>query len=345
MHEAKVGFKMYLYNLMRILIFIGILFLNSSSFGQILPSFGGSRSGTTGMQFLKLGVDARSSGMSGNVVASVNDISSLWWNPAGLAALDTAKFHLMLAHTQYFANIPINALGFVKQHKGNVFGISIFSLNSGSMPVTTEFQPFGTGQSFSVNDMVLGLSYAKSLTRQFNFGVTGKYARENIAGLLNQNLVVDLGFQYDIGWQNTRFAVTISNFGINNKPTGNWVSTTLSGPITQSDFEQLGIPAVFRFGVAWDAVKKSDQILTATAQLNHPTDNKETFGLGLEYQWKGILYARTGYEFGIEEAFLPSFGTGLYFPRNFGKVKLDYGFNSRTRLGYVHRLTLQFALK
>jgi hypothetical protein len=326
---------------MRRIIFAFVLLICGSAQAQILPSFGGSRSGTTGMQFLKLGVDARSSGMSGNVVASTNDVASLWWNPAGIAQLDSSRLHVLAAHTQYFADIPVNALGIVKQRKGTYFGLSLFSLNTGQMPLTTEFQPFGTGQTFSVNDFVAGLTFAKSLTRQFNFGMTAKYARENIAGLTNQNFLVDLGFQYDIGWQNTRFAVTISNFGVNNQPTGTWTSTSLNGPLTQKDFEEMGVPAVFRFGIAWDAIRTDQQVLTATAQLNHPTDNKETFGLGAEYRFNQVLYARTGYEFGMDEAFVPSFGAGILIPRSFGKIRFDYGYQAKLRLGNVHRITLQ----
>jgi hypothetical protein len=42
---------------------------------QVLPAFGATRAGTTGMQFLKIGPDARSAGLSGNFVALVNDVS------------------------------------------------------------------------------------------------------------------------------------------------------------------------------------------------------------------------------------------------------------------------------
>ncbi len=103
----------------------------------------------------------------------------------------------------------------------------------------------------------------------------------------------------------------------------------------------MGVPAVFRFGIAWDAIRTDQQVLTATAQLNHPTDNKETFGLGAEYRFNQVLYARTGYEFGMDEAFVPSFGTGILIPRSFGKIRFDYGYQSKSRLGNVHRITLQ----
>ena len=60
------------------------MFANSllSSVAQILPTFGNSRSGTSGMQFLKVWPDARSGALGGAVTAIVNDPSAAYWNPA-----------------------------------------------------------------------------------------------------------------------------------------------------------------------------------------------------------------------------------------------------------------------
>ncbi|MBK8345544.1 MAG: hypothetical protein IPL12_21025 [Bacteroidetes bacterium] len=66
------------------------------------------------------------------------------------------------------------------------------------MDVTTEFLPFGTGQTFRATDLGIGLSLARELTDQFSFGVTAKYIREDLASVHNQNLIFDFGFQYDI---------------------------------------------------------------------------------------------------------------------------------------------------
>lgn len=39
-------------------------------------------------EFLNIGVDARSLGMSKSVVATSNDVNSMYWNPAGLVNLE-----------------------------------------------------------------------------------------------------------------------------------------------------------------------------------------------------------------------------------------------------------------
>ncbi len=44
-----------------------------------------SKSGTTAAQFLKIGVGARAIGMGGAFAATADDITAMYWNPAGLA--------------------------------------------------------------------------------------------------------------------------------------------------------------------------------------------------------------------------------------------------------------------
>ena len=330
---------------MQVRFLVVFLFLFSSQLqAQVLPAFGGSRSGTTGMQFLKIGVDARSAGLSGNYISVGNDLSAVFWNPAGITNLDTQRVHTLFGHTLYFSNVGISYGAIAKKYKESYFAFSLVSLNSGRMEVTTEFQPLGTGQYFTVNDITAGLTFAKKLTDNFSFGVTGKYARESIAGLVNHNGVIDFGFLYDIGFKNTRFGVTINNFGFNSSFKGSTQKQTLTGIDTASNFQEVSIPTVFRIGFAWDPIKTHRHTLTLNTQLNHPTDNNETIGFGAEYLFLGILYTRMGYEFGVDEYGLPAFGFGLKTQRNFGIMRIDYGYNNKARLGAVHRFTVGISL-
>ncbi|MFM7587300.1 MAG: PorV/PorQ family protein [Bacteroidota bacterium] len=313
---------------------------------QVLPAFGATRAGTTGMQFLKIGPDARSAGLSGNFVALVNDVSAVYWNPAGLALLDTQRYHFQMGQTQYWADIGISYLSAVRRFSGgSAIGLSVVGLNSGEMPVTTEFQPFGTGETFTANSSLVGLTYAQSLTDMFSFGISAKWARENLAGVVTQNLLTDFGFAYQIGLRNATLAVCVSNFGVNVRPDGSLQRLRLTGRDTLTEFEEISVPALFRVGLAFDVLNQESHRIRAAVQLNHPTDNRETLGLGGEYAYKKLLFARMGYELGVDEALLPSFGVGFVLPRRFGALRLDYGFNNKTRLGSVHRFTLGIALQ
>jgi long-subunit fatty acid transport protein len=294
---------------------------------------------------LKITPDARGAGLSGCMMAVSDDMSASYWNPAGLTQLDSNKVHLMVSQTQYTAASTLSfASAAYRLDKATVLGASILYFATPEMPVTTEFMPNGNGLTFRAFDVAAALTYSKILTSNFSFGITGKYIREQFAGVNAQNGALDFGFRYDIGKANTRFAVGMSNFGFSNDASGQIITETLSGKDTIVTFDKIAVPAVFRIGFAWDAIKNNLHMLTLAAQLNHPTDNNETYALGLEYQWHKMLFVRSGYSFAEDERGLPSFGFGLRFKRNFGMVQMDYGYQQKLLLGAMHRFGFMVSL-
>ncbi|MBC7383754.1 MAG: PorV/PorQ family protein [Bacteroidia bacterium] len=329
------------------LLFIFCYLFTSSAQGQLLPTFGNSRTGGSGMQFLKIHHDARSTGMAGAVVGITNDVSALFWNPAGITKTDTGKVNFMLSHTRYYANTQVNFAGAViKAGKLSYLGMQVLSLNYGDLEETTEFQPYGTGRNVNLSNVLVGLTYAKILTDNFSFGITGKWAHEGIADVRVNNFLFDLGLTYNIGLRYSRFGVTFSNFGLNVSPAGEVKILKLNGEKTLSNFSEVSVPSVFRVGGAFDPIHNNKNILTIAAQLNHPTDNNETFAFGAEYSYKRILFGRTGYEFGSDENYrLPTAGFGLRLPRKFGNLRFDYSFTNKARLGNLQRLTISICIK
>jgi hypothetical protein len=309
---------------------------------QLLPTFGNSRTGGSGMQFLKISPDARSLALAGAVVSSTNDASSLFWNPAGITGIDTGKVNVMLSHTRYFGDITGNYAGVVmKAGKLSYVGLQVFSMNYGTMDETTEFESKGTGRTFTVSNYTIGLTYAKILTNSFSFGMNAKYANESFAGMKVNNVLFDLGLKYDVGVKHTRFGINFSNFGFNVNPSGEVKILKFDGEQDIESFSNISVPGIFRLGLAFDPVHTNDHILTASGQLNHPTDNNETYALGAEYCYLKTGYLRAGYEFGSDEKYIaPSAGIGLKLNRGFGGITIDYGFLAKASLGNVHRLTL-----
>jgi len=324
-----------------------ILILSASlsrGYGQIFPSFGKTRVGTTGMQFLKVWADPRSSGMAGTTHAFINDAAALYWNPAGITQVDSAKLHIQTDYTQYFAGISNSFAGLVfRKDPHHYFGFQVQSFNSGSMNVTTEFNPTGTGQKYSVNSFIIGGTYAQILTDNFSYGVSAKYAREGIAYVATNNILFDLAFQYNVGWQDIRFSVGVSNFGVNVKPDGTVKVLKTTGDQVINNYEDISVPAAFRVGVSKKFIKTKDHTLLGAIQLNHPTDNAENYSLGIEYGLKNTLFVRTGVQTGVQSDF-PSFGFGLRAPKNWGAIRIDYSFNNYQNLGNIHRLGLNFQL-
>jgi long-subunit fatty acid transport protein len=330
----------------QLFIYLFVCF-SASLTAQVLPTFGNSRTGGSGMQFLKIPNDARSTAMSGAVVGITNDASAMFWNPAGITKVDTGRFNLQVANTRYYANARGNAFGMVyRPGKYRYFGFQAQSLNYGDMEETTEWQPYGTGRNVLVSNVLLGLTYAQVLTDNFSFGVNAKWAHEGIADVRINNILFDLGLIYNIGLMHSRFGVSFSNFGVNVAPSGTLSLLKLTGEQQVQSFSSISVPSAFRIGGAFDPIHTPSHMLTVAAQLNHPTDNNESLAIGSEYGYKNLLFLRSGYEVGSDEALrAPTAGLGLALNRNFGSFRFDYGFSSKTRLGNLHRITLSVCIR
>ncbi len=314
---------------------------------QIIPTFGDSRSGSTGMQFLKISPDARSLALGGSFVAIANDVSAMYWNPAGITHTDTGKVNVFMSSTKYFGDISANYAGVVSRvGKLSYIGFQVFGMNYGTMQETTEFEAKGTGRTFSVGNYYLGLTYAQVLTNSFSFGINARFANEGYPNITVNNVLFDLGLKYDVGVKNTRFGINFSNFGFNVKPDGVAQVLKFNGPTDITNFTTVTVPGVFRIGAAFDPIIGYTHNLTIAAQLNHPTDNNETYAIGAEYSFKKILYGRAGYELASDEQYLfPSLGVGFKLLRNFGGLTLDYGFMGKNRLGNIHRISVALNIK
>ena len=315
---------------------------------QLIPSFGRDRAGTSGFQFLKIPVDARSAALGETVVANAFDASALFWNPALAAQVGGPQ--VGLSHTAYFADVNLEyaAFSLPLNRLGLTVGASLQTLNSGDMDVTSEFQPFGTGETFRFVDIAAGLTVAQTLTDLFSYGVTAKYLRESVADLTTSTVVFDVGVFYRIGNTGAQIGVAIRNFGLDGTPDGEITRTVLGNeePVVESDFESFTPPTTFLMGVTYRLLRGNERNdVQISGQLTNPNDNAESFNLGLEYTWNSLLILRSGYRFGVDEFSVPSFGAGLMLPNLAGvQARFDYGFSQLDRLGTVHRVGLNLTL-
>ena len=92
----------------RIILFL-ILFPLISLKAQLFPTLGGQRAGISTAQFLKIGVGGRATAMGDAFIAVANDVSALYWNPAGLVL--TEKNEIMFSHNSWVVDIGHEFLG------------------------------------------------------------------------------------------------------------------------------------------------------------------------------------------------------------------------------------------
>jgi len=318
--------------------FVSLLVFANCLYAQLIPNLGGQRTGTSSFQFLKIGTNARGTGMGVTFVAVSDDISSLNYNPAGLVLFSDNG--VTFTHTQWFVDTRIENVGGVYHFGSNAIGLSVISLRTEDAKVTTEFQPEGTGDYFRFSDLAVGLTFAKKMTDQFSFGATVRYIEENLGVLKMRTVVGDLATYYKTGLGTSRFAVMISNFGGQVSPAG---SVDLIGGRTVNNFQSFPPPTVFKVGFAFEPWMNEKNRVTTSIQLNSPNDNAENFSVGAEYAYKDFLYVRGGYKFNVDaETF--SAGAGVKFPISFSKAILDYSIANFKEFGFTHRISLSLLL-
>jgi hypothetical protein len=110
------------------------------------------------------------------------------------------------------------------------------------------------------------------------------------------------------------------------------------------EMDNWHLPLNFQFGVAVDAIKSDDHLLTIAVDALHPTDNYESMNVGGEYGFRQTFFIRGGYQ----SLFLSdaegglSVGAGILAPLFGGstKARVDYAYSDFGRLQAVHVLAV-----
>ena len=308
-----------------------------------------TKSGTTAAQFLKIDVGPRAIGMGGAYTATADDISAMYWNPAGLAS--NLSGEAFFNHTDWFLDIAMEYAGVAVHVPGvGTVGGFITALTMDEMYVRTEEQPGGTGERFDAGGLALGLSYARSLTDRFSIGFNAKYISEHIWHSRANSIALDVGVLYKIPVKNEfRLGASISNFGgkmkldgrdlIEIKQIGGTGGNLLN---TKTDIDAYELPLTFRVGAAMDIWKEGDSKIITAIDAVHPNDHTEFINSGVEYSWKQIFMIRAGYkslfEAGTEQGLTLGFGIH-YRLMDYARLKIDYAFQEFGRLTDVHQFS------
>ncbi|MFA6455353.1 MAG: hypothetical protein WCW40_00925, partial [Bacteroidota bacterium] len=116
--------------------------------------------GTSAMNFLKIGVGARGIAMGSSQVASVNDATALYWNPAGMANLTANQ--IFLSNNNWIADLNHNFIAAaVPAGDFGIVGVSVSYLSMGDIKVTNWDNTYGTGETFTANSAAIGFGWAR----------------------------------------------------------------------------------------------------------------------------------------------------------------------------------------
>lgn len=157
-------------------------------------------------EFLSIGVGARSFAMSNSTICSVDDVTSGYWNPAGLLKIKN-NLNLGLMHSEYFAGLAKFDYGAVaiKNSDSSAFGLSLIRLGVDDIPNTLDLIDnngnirYDRITSFSVADYAFLLSYARlSKINGLRLGGNVKIIRRIVGEFASSwGFGLDAGAQYD----------------------------------------------------------------------------------------------------------------------------------------------------
>ncbi|MBR9860230.1 PorV/PorQ family protein [bacterium] len=321
-----------------------IVLFSTASFSQSTPKYSN--------EFLSIGVGARALGMSNSYVASTDDVTSGFWNPAGLVR-QKDKLQLSFMHSAYFsgiANYDYIGLGALVKDKAAI-GFSMVRFGIDNIPNTLDL--FQNGQinydrvtSFSAVDYGFFFSYAqKTSIEGLNFGGSAKIVHRR-AG----EFATAWGFGVDVGMQymtpgNWTFAVmgkditsTFNAWKYNFTAAQKDILEQTNNEIPVNSLE-ITLPKIL-FGVAKRFEIGEDYSIRGEFDIDMNTDGRRNTLLktdfvsfdphmGIEAGYNDIIFVRAGVgniqevrnlEYKKEWIAQPNIGVGL----NLKRIAVDY---------------------
>jgi len=309
--------------------------------------------GTTAAKVLSIPVGSRALGMGGAFVSVADDATALYWNPSGIARLDRNEFVFM--HSNWLADIRFDFVGLaISMGNAGTVGLSFTAMTMDEMDITTEYNPEGTGETFSAASFVAGLTFARNLTDNFSIGATAKYITENIWNTNASGIALDIGTLFVTPFQGLKLGASITNFGQKMQILGDdlLVQKDIAGGQAGNNesvnaylaTDKFDLPLTMRIGVSKDFINTDFNRLVLAVDGLHPNDNTESINVGGEYSTLRNIVAFRG---GIKSLGMKNreekFGIGIgfnYFMAGGRRLKIDYAYEQFVHLNDIHQFTV-----
>ncbi len=290
-----------------------------------------SGEGTTAATFYKIGVSPRAVAMGESYAAVSDDVTSIYWNPAGLGQLKYPEVTAM--HVFWFEDIFYDHIAGEIPLDFGVAGISLIYLNGGTLLRSDEGDtPDDPDRgTFSTADVGFTAGYGIPFNESMYLGAGLKLFSETIDAAASFGWALDIGFLYHFPWQGITLGMVVQNLG----------------PASSVAEEYFRLPINIKAGVAY---RPMDALLLSM-DYNQLLEQAGEISLGAEYTFEKIIAIRVGYgyqekidndalyiDFGTNAAAGLSAGIGILY----NNLKVDYAFVPYGFLGSTHRISLSY---
>lgn len=270
-------------------------------------------------EFLNIGVGARALGMGNANVASVEDVTAGYWNPAGLLKQKN-DLEVGLMHSEYFAGIAkYDYMGISKRIDTNsVAAFSILRFGVDNIPNTLDLKDangnidYNRITSFNAVDFAALLSYARKIPQLKGIEVGGnfKVIRRTLGDLAQAwGFGIDAGAMYN--YKNWKFAAmgrditgtfNAWSYNLNEKQIATFIQT--GNEIPSSSLE-ITVPKLILGAARTYLLWKNQISVLGEINLINTFDGKRNTviktnvwsmepAFGAEIGYKGYVYLRGG---------------------------------------------------
>jgi hypothetical protein len=278
--------------------------------------------GDAGALFLRIGMGARASAMGEGYVAVAEDASSVYWNPAAMAAV--LGTNLQFTHDEYFLSVRVEQLALTHETRYGTVGLSFTGMYMDDLERRGN-TPGDPEEKFSVYDASFAFGFARYILPNFSLGATVKPVYQKIDERNASGWAFDFGIFHVARIDGLKLAAVIGNVG---KPM-KFIS------------EEYALPRYIKVGGSYErdsAAARGRFLFTLDGVFPNDGDPKQN--LGAEYMYRRTLALRAGYKAGYDSQGA-TFGLGLRYK----KLDVDYAMMLvRNDLGDSHRFSLGLRL-
>ena len=341
-------------------LIVGIMFGSSLS----LQAGNEQRTGQAGATQLLINPWARTTGLAGSNISSIQGVEATFSNVAGLAFVDGTQLifsrsnYLMYNGTESVSNI--NAFGFAqKMGESAVLSLSLMSMSFGDIDITTEDNPEGGLGTYSPSLTNIGVSYAKEFSNSIYGGVTIRMVSEKLYNVNSGGVCFDAGIQYVTGEKDhLKFGVSLKNVGPRMEFGGDGLSFRTNAD--QGDYfltvsqrsESFELPSLLNIGLSYDIpVLPEAHRISTSGTFTSNSFQRDQFRFGLEYSFKEWIMLRGGYLYqkmdeNVMEATMsgPSAGLSFELPMGNSSFGIDYSYRNSQVFQGTHSLAVRINL-
>ena len=313
-----------------VLLLFAVGSLSAKEFGQVA---------TSGAQFLKINFDPRASALGYAAASMVNNASAVYTNIAGTSFIQNAD--VAFTYQPWFADIKMMSAAGAYRFEGiGVFSLSFSGFNTDEEITTVEL-PNGTGERYSISNMIIGVGFSRSVMENLIVGFQAKYYHESYYAHSASAIAFDIGTNYALGFAGSHIALVLQNFGPNIQALGGEYSDYSDNNVSKS-FSDAPLPVTFRASFSSEPIVGDDYRVRVSMDLVHPNDNTEHYNIGGEVILMDAIAVRGGLKLNYDDESFAA-GIGLDGSKVLGTgVRLDYSYEQFKVLPAIQKVTLGY---